>query len=358
MDMLSVHVKVEPEYDVLIGSGLLENAGELIKNVRPEGTCAVITDTNVEKLYLDCVLSSMKEAGFTPRAYAFPAGEENKNMETLTDILEFMSGIPLTRSDFVVALGGGVVGDMAGFAAGVYMRGIPFIQIPTTFLAAVDSSVGGKTAVDLKNGKNLAGLFHQPSLVLTDIDAFKTLTPENYACGSAESIKMGVISDPALFEIFENENPKEHEVEIVRRAVQAKADIVQRDEKETGDRKLLNLGHTYGHAIEKRSNFSVSHGHAVAIGLSMAARAAEKMGDMSKETADRIIKTLKKNALPVSCEFDAKEIYLSSLNDKKMAGKNLSVIVPEEIGKCEIRKIPASEFETYVLYGIKRRNLP
>ncbi len=353
MDMLSVRIKVNPEYDVIIGKDLLKNAGSLIKNVRAQGVCAVITDTNVEKLYLETVLSSLKDAGFTPHAYAFSAGEENKNMETLTSLLDFMSEIPLTRTDFVVALGGGVVGDMAGFAAGVYMRGIPFVQIPTTFLAAVDSSVGGKTAVDLKNGKNLAGLFHQPSLVITDIDTFKTLSSENYACGSAESIKMGVISDPKLFEIFENENPKSHEAEIVRRAVQAKADIVERDEKETGDRKLLNLGHTYGHAVEKLSNFSVPHGHAVAVGLSMAVRAAVKTGDMEKSTADRIIKTLEKNALPTACGFDAGEIYLSSLNDKKMSGKNLSIIVPREIGRCEIRKIPANEFETYASNGIR-----
>ena len=353
MDMLSVHVKVEPEYEVLIGRGLLENAGGLIRNVRPKGICAVITDTNVQKLYLDIVLLSLENAGFTPYPYAFPAGEEHKNMDSLTDILEFMSMIPLTRSDFVVALGGGVVGDMAGFAAGVYMRGIPFIQIPTTFLAAVDSSVGGKTAVDLKNGKNLAGLFHQPELVITDIDTFQTLSDENYACGSAESIKMGVISDPELFAIFENGDPRACEDEIVRRAVQAKADIVGKDERETGDRKKLNLGHTYGHAIEKLSRFSLSHGHAVAVGLSMAARAAVKTGDMDQCAADRIIKTLEKNRLPVSCAFSAKDIYLSSLNDKKMAGKNLSIIVPKEIGSCEIRKIPACEFEIYVLNGMK-----
>lgn len=349
MNTLSVYVKTEPGYEVLIGKGLLKKAGELIKRVRPEGTCAVITDTNVEKLYLDAVLASLKDAGFSPSAYAFPAGEAHKNMDTLTDILDFMSEIPLTRSDFVVALGGGVAGDMAGFAAGVYMRGIPFIQIPTTFLAAVDSSVGGKTAVDLKNGKNLAGLFHQPSLVITDIDAFQTLSPENYACGSAESIKMGVISDPVLFDIFENGNPKEQEAEIVCRAVQAKADIVERDERETGDRKLLNLGHTYGHAVEKLSGFTLPHGHAVAVGLAMAARAAEKMGDMTKETKDRILNTLINNDLPVSCGFDAREICLSSMNDKKMAGKNLSIIVPRQIGECEIRKIPVSGFEAYVL---------
>ena len=353
MDMLSVKVLVEPEYDVVIGKGIIESAGRLIKNVRPAGVCAVITDTNVEKLYLETVLSSLKNAGFTPHAYAFKAGEENKNMETLTSILDFMSEIPLTRADFVVALGGGVVGDMAGFAAGVYMRGIPFIQIPTTFLAAVDSSVSGKTAVDLKSGKNLAGLFHQPSLVITDIETFKTLTKENYACGSAESIKMGVISDPALFEIFESAAPSENEMEIVRRAVCAKADIVQRDEKETGDRKLLNLGHTYGHAIEKLSEFSLPHGYAVAVGLAMAARAAEKMGDMSAQSAERILKALEKNDLPVSSEFEAERIYLSSLNDKKMAGRNLSVIVPKEIGKCEIRKIPVSEFKTYIKRGMK-----
>ncbi|MBQ3232168.1 MAG: 3-dehydroquinate synthase [Clostridia bacterium] len=353
MENLSVSVKVQPEYEVLIGKGLINYVGSLIQNIRPRGACAVITDTNVEKLYLNTVLDSLKAAGFTPAAYAFPAGEEHKTMETLTGILDFMSEIPLTRSDFVVALGGGVTGDMAGFAAGVYMRGIPFIQIPTTFLAAVDSSVGGKTAVDLKTGKNLAGLFHQPSLVITDIDAFKTLTPENYACGSAESIKMGVISDPELFRIFECENPAEYESEIVKRAVQAKADVVMRDEKETGDRKLLNLGHTYGHAVEKLSNFTLPHGHAVAIGLAMAARAAEKMGDMDADTRDRMIKTLEKNNLPTACGFSAKEIYLSSLNDKKMAGKNLSIIVPKKIGQCEIRKIPASEFEKFIELGLK-----
>lgn len=351
--MVKVHVEVAPAYEVLIGRNLLSKTGELVRNVRKAGVCAVITDTNVEKLYLETVMTSLKGAGFEPHAYAFCAGEESKNMETLTEILDFLSEIPLTRSDFVVALGGGVTGDMAGFAAGVYMRGIPFIQIPTTFLAAVDSSVGGKTAVDLKNGKNLAGLFHQPSLVITDIDTFQTLSTENYACGAAESIKMGVISDPELFDNFENKNASDLEEEIVRRAVQAKADIVQRDEKEAGDRKLLNLGHTYGHAVEKLSRFTLPHGHAVAIGLAMAARAGAKMGDMDAGTKDRIIDTLKKNNLPVSCDFSAKEIYLSSLNDKKMAGKNLSIIVPKEIGRCEIRKIPADEFERYIELGME-----
>lgn len=355
MDMFLVPVKVHPKYNVLIGKNLLKDTGAIVGQVKKAGVCAVITDTNVEKLYLETVLSSLKEAGFTPHAYVFPAGEEHKNMETLSDILEFMSRIPLTRSDFAVALGGGVVGDITGFAAGVYMRGISFIQIPTTFLAAVDSSVGGKTAVDLTNGKNLAGLFHQPSLVITDIDTFKTLPEEIYACGSAESIKMGVISDPALFDIFENGNPCENEMEIIRRAVQAKADIVQRDERESGDRKLLNLGHTYGHAVEKMSNFSCPHGHAVSIGLSMAARAALEMNDMDQKTADRITKTLQKNNLPTACGFEAEDIYAASCNDKKMTGKDLSIIVPKRIGECEIRKIPADEFKAYVLSGMKSR---
>lgn len=353
MNLTSIRVNVEPAYDVLVGQGLLKNAGALIKEVLRPGVCAVITDTNVEKLYLDTVLASLSEAGFAPHAYAFQAGEENKNLKTLSEILEFMSEIPLTRADFVIALGGGVTGDMAGFAAGVYMRGIPFVQIPTTFLAAVDSSVGGKTAVDLKAGKNLAGLFHQPSLVITDIDTFKTLSPADYACGAAESIKMGVISDPALFELFENQNPKAHEAEIVSRAVRCKADIVQRDEKETGERKKLNLGHTYGHAIEKLSDFQTPHGHAVAIGLAMAARAACKMGDLPALTRNRIVNTLIKNALPVTCAFSAKDVYASSLTDKKMAGKTLSILVPRGIGRCDIRKIEAAEFETYISLGIK-----
>lgn len=351
--MVNVHVNVAPAYDVIIGRNLLSQAGELIKNIRKPGVCAVITDTNVEKLYLNTVLTSLKNEGFEPHAYAFLAGEESKNMETLTGILDFMSEIPLTRSDFVIALGGGVTGDMAGFAAGVYMRGIPFVQIPTTFLAAVDSSVGGKTAVDLKNGKNLAGLFHQPCLVITDINTFSTLSPENYACGAAESIKMGVISDPALFDIFEKCDAADFEEEIVFRAVQAKADIVQRDERETGDRKLLNLGHTYGHAIERLSNFTLPHGHAVAVGLAMAARAAKEMGDMDENTAERIVYTLKRNDLPVKSDYETDRIFEAGKTDKKMAGKSLSLIVPKAIGQCEIRKIPLEEFETYISLGKK-----
>ena len=346
-----VRVNVNEGYDVVIGAGILDKTGELIKSAGFFGVCAVITDTNVEKLYLNRVLKSLEKEGFAPHAYAFEAGEKSKNLNTLSDILEFLARIPLTRSDFVIALGGGVTGDMAGFAAGTYMRGIKFIQIPTTFLAAVDSSVGGKTAVNLSSGKNLAGLFHQPSLVIMDTETLKTLSEEDYACGCAESIKMGVISDPALFEIFENGCVSENEAEIITRAVSAKARIVEEDEKETGARKLLNLGHTYGHAVERLSGYEVSHGYAVSMGLSMAARAAAKMNDMDPALASRIINVLRKNRLPVHAPYQAQALFEASATDKKMSGSSLSVIVPKKLGDCEIRKIKSDRFIDYIIMG-------
>jgi len=353
MNVTGVRVNVNEGYNVFIGKGILESCGELIKNAGFSGRCAVITDTNVEKLYLARVMDSLIKEGFFPVSYAFPAGEKNKNMETLSVILEFLAEKKLTRSDFVIALGGGVTGDMAGFAAGTYMRGIKFVQIPTTFLAAVDSSVGGKTAVNLSSGKNLAGLFHQPSLVIMDTDTLSTLSEEDYACGCAESIKTGIIGDRALFEMFENETVRGYEREIIARAVTVKARIVEADEKETGERKLLNLGHTYGHAVERLSNFEISHGYAVSIGLAMAARAAERMGDTEYAFAERILETLKKNGLPVKAPYSAEALFEASATDKKMSGKSLSVIIPKDVENCEIRKIRAEEFLNYITEGMK-----
>lgn len=353
MNMTSVRVHVNNGYDVLIGKGLLPSCGELIRRAGVTGACAVITDTNVEKLYLKSVLASLEGAGFQAHAYAFPAGEGSKNLETLSGIVEFLASVPLTRSDFVIALGGGVTGDMAGFAAGVYMRGIPFVQLPTTFLAAVDSSVGGKTAVNLSGGKNLAGLFHQPSLVIMDTDTLSTLSDEDYACGCAESIKTGVIGDRTLYEIFESGNFRGNEQEIITRAVTVKAKIVEADEKEAGVRKLLNLGHTYGHAIEKTGSYRIPHGYAVSIGLSMAAACAAKMGDADPAFSQSIIGTLQKSGLPVKAPYSAGELFSASAADKKKSGNVLSVIVPAALEQCIVRNIDASEFLNYIKLGLE-----
>lgn len=351
MSISNVRVHAGCGYDIYIGSGLLDAAGEYIAPRWKGKQAAIITDSTVEGLYLSRLLASLEKSGIFAKAYAFPAGEQSKNLSTLSDILEFMASIPLTRADFAIALGGGVTGDMTGFAAGCYMRGIPFVQIPTTYLAAVDSSVGGKTAVNLTSGKNLAGLFHQPDMVLCDTDCLMTLTESDYACGAAEALKMGMICNKALFSLFESGNARGNEQEIISLSVSAKANIVDQDEREIGVRKLLNLGHTYGHAIERLSHYEIPHGHAVAQGLAMAVRAACRMGDMKTETGKRIMEAMKKNGLPTKSAYSADDMAEAAMTDKKRAGASLSIIVPKNIGDCEIRNIPAADFISYIRLG-------
>ncbi len=351
MTMHKVRVQAGAGYDILIQRGLLDQAGSLISGLFEKKTAAIITDTTVKNLYLNRLMTSLDNAQIKSEAYAYEAGEKSKNLSTLCEILEFMAKIPLTRSDYVIALGGGVTGDMAGFAAGCYMRGIPFVQIPTTYLAAVDSSVGGKTAVNLSQGKNLAGLFHQPSLVICDPDCLNTLSPSDYACGAAEAIKMGVISNPDLFSLFENGCAKGNEGEVIRYSVLSKAEIVNQDEREGGVRKLLNLGHTYGHAVEQLSQYEIPHGYAVSIGLAIAVRAACHMNDMNVREGARILSVLEKHHLPTVSPYSAGAMADAAMTDKKRAGAQLSIIVPHKIGHCEIRKIEARKFAEYIALG-------
>ena len=251
--METLTVNASTPYPVHIGPGLLEKAGELIAGVTSSRTCAVITDTTVEKLYAAPVCRSLQEAGFQVCLHAFPAGEQSKNINTYGGMLEFLAENKLTRSDFVVALGGGVTGDMAGFAAATYQRGVDYIQMPTTFLAASDSSVGGKTAIDLAAGKNLAGAFHQPKMVICDTDTFRTLPPDAFADGMAETLKHGLIADGDFYRFLMTGDVRARMDQVVRRNVEIKAAVVGEDEKEHGKRKLLNFGHTLGHAMEKCS---------------------------------------------------------------------------------------------------------
>ncbi len=334
MDIKKVRVNAGAGYDVSIAGGLLDVCGDITAKAAKGAKSVVITDSNVAPLYLDRVLLSFQKAGIEADAFTFPAGEKSKNLNTLSGILEFMAEKKLTRADCAVALGGGVAGDMTGFAAGCYMRGIRYIQIPTTLLAAVDSSVGGKTAVNLTAGKNLAGLFLQPSAVICDTDLLDTLSPETFADGAAEAIKTAVLADEELFGIFESGNAKKRISDIIAKCVKYKGSIVEEDEREGGKRKLLNLGHTVGHAVEKCSGFSIPHGHAVSIGTAIIAGYAESRGYCEKSCAKRIVKTLAANGLPVSTDFSSEQLAEAVIADKKRIGGRITLIIPKRIGEC------------------------
>lgn len=343
--MRSVTVKTSATYEVLIGSGLLQKAGEEVKKVISPCKAAIVTDSTVVHLYEETVRKSLTEAGFSVCTFVFPAGEASKNIHTLSHLLEFLAKEEMTRTDMIVALGGGVTGDLAGFGAAVYLRGIPFVQIPTTFLAAIDSSVGGKTAVDLEAGKNLAGAFYQPKLVLCDTDVLQTLPEVVFADGIAEALKYGVLGDAALFEKIAGGDFRQDLEEIIETCVSMKRDVVEEDEFDTGKRQLLNLGHTFGHAIEQKSHFQMTHGHAVAIGMHLIAKAAEAKGIAEKGTAAAIAKALEQNQLPKETEFSPAEVAEGTLRDKKRRGGTISFVFPKKIGACEIVKIPVEEVE-------------
>lgn len=343
--MRTVTVKTAKEYDILIGSGLLQTLGsELKKRISP-CKIALITDSNVEKLYGAKAVSSIEEAGYETCQFTFPAGEGSKNIQTLSEILEFLADQEMTRHDVIVALGGGVTGDMAGFAAAVYQRGMDFVQVPTTLLASVDSSVGGKTAIDLEGGKNMAGAFHQPVLVLCDTDLLHSLPKTTFSDGVAEMFKAGVISEPELFQRMADGNYMEDLEELIEICVSMKRDVVMRDEFDNGERQLLNLGHTLGHSIEKLSGFTISHGHAVAIGLHLIAQIAENMGIAEKGLAETIKKAWIANDLPYEVDMTTEAIAKGAYMDKKRKGKTISFVIPEKIGSCIIKKIEINEIE-------------
>ncbi|MDE7260857.1 MAG: 3-dehydroquinate synthase [Oscillospiraceae bacterium] len=344
--MQTVMVNASSAYPVHIGAGLLEKAGGLIAETIKSWNCAIITDSTVEKLYAAPVCRSLQDAGFRVCLHAFPAGEQNKNLTSYGKMLEFLAENKLTRSDFAVALGGGVVGDMAGFAAATYQRGIDFIQIPTTFLAAADSSVGGKTAIDLAAGKNLAGAFHQPKMVICDTDTFKSLPPETFADGMAETLKHGLIADKDFFDELMLQNPGVDK--MVRRDVEIKAAVVREDEFEHGTRKFLNFGHTLGHAIEKCSGYTTSHGHAVAVGMVLAARAAERLGYSPAGTLEQVIAANEKYHLPTQCPYTADELYAAATSDKKRDGGSIDVVVLERIGQARTVRLDMDGLRTFV----------
>ena len=340
-------------YPIFTGSGLLDRIGAEIAALMKPCRVMIVSDTNVAPLYLDRARKSFEAAGFTVSAHVVPAGEDSKSVAVFGELLEAFCEAHLTRTDLAAALGGGVIGDLTGFAAGCYLRGIRFVQLPTTLLSAVDASVGGKTAVNLAHGKNLAGLFHQPAGVFCDTDTLKTLPAHEVADGAAEAIKHGVLDDPVLFDIYENGEPAQEFEEIIVRSVIYKSKIVTEDPNEKGIRKLLNFGHTPAHAIERLSDFGISHGHAVAIGMAMMSRAAVRRGLLAQEDCTRILNTLRRNGLPVLCPYSAADMAKIAALDKKAAASGITVILPERIGKCRMEKLPLTELEALFADGLE-----
>ena len=349
--MRTVRINASVPYDILIGNGLLERCGELCREVITPCKACIISDDTVSELYLKKVKGSLEASGFEIVSFVFPHGERSKNTSVLINILEFLAQNRITRSDCLIALGGGVVGDICGFAAAVYMRGIKFIQIPTTLLACVDSSVGGKTAVDLEAGKNLMGAFHQPARVICDYSTLDTLGSEIFADGCAEVIKYGVINDREFF--FELKNGIAENIEnVIAKCVESKARIVEADEFEHGCRQLLNLGHTVGHAIEACSDFGISHGSAVAIGIAIVTRAAVKRGLCEKNELDEIISLLNENGLPTECSFSAEQLTAVATADKKRTGSTITLVVPRAIGSTELISIPIDQLCEFISSGL------
>ena len=341
MQYNTIHVEASRSYDIHIGRGILAGLGEFIRPLLGNCRLAVLTDSNVDVLYGNAIMEYLNAAGYNACKYVIPAGEASKCADNLLAFLNFMAAEQLTRSDAVVAFGGGVVGDLGGLSASLYLRGVKYVQVPTTLLAAVDSSVGGKTAIDIPAGKNLVGSFYQPSLVCCDTALMDTLLPNIYRDGCAEVIKYGMILDGKLYDTLHT-LPFDREA-VVARCVEIKRDVVQQDEFDNGIRGLLNFGHTFGHAIEKLSNFAVSHGEAVAKGMVIAARMAPLCGLC--DVADELSALLVQYGFDITCTYSAQEVYEALLTDKKRRGGNISVVLPRSVGDCTLVSLPVEELK-------------
>jgi 3-dehydroquinate synthase len=335
-------------YPILIGSGLLGSVGVRVRETGVSGPLALVQDAGVAQTYGARVRRSLEEAGYQVAPVTIPSGEGSKSLEQLGRLYAALAAAGLDRGSAVVALGGGVVGDLAGFAAATYLRGIAFIQVPTTLLAQVDASVGGKTGIDLPAGKNLAGAFHQPRLVLIDVQTLDTLPDGEFRAGLAEIIKYGVIADRDLFRYLEVNSAAvlAHQPEalthLIARSCEIKADVVGQDEREAGLREILNYGHTVGHAVEAAAGYGVyRHGEAVAIGMAAAGRLAERLGWLSRGDAGRIEALIAVYGQPLRLRepLPAERLLSSMKRDKKTRGGELRFVLAREIGRVEVAPV-------------------
>lgn len=350
--MNTVTVSASKTYEIHIGSGLLDTLGGEAEKLGSARKVCIVSDATVYPIYGGSAVKSLENAGLEVVSFVFPGGEASKNGQTFLELLNFLAENRLTRSDLIVALGGGVVGDLAGFAAACFLRGIRFIQVPTTLLAAVDSSVGGKTAIDLAAGKNLAGAFCQPSLVLCDTDALNSLPADIFRDGCAEVIKYGVLYDPQLFAHLEEKRLDFDREAVITRCVELKRDVVMEDEFDTGARMKLNLGHTFGHGVEAKSHFGISHGKAVATGMAIITRAAVKNGLCDETACKRVLDVLAQFGLPTRTAYTADDLYTYTLSDKKRSGGTVKLIVPRAIGDCAVVPTSVETLKSWIQAGL------
>lgn len=367
--MIKITVSASRNYDVIMKRGVLAEAGAYVKKAlrlpeNPKDSAGgkklcIITDATVDKLYgqeNQTLWTSLTEAGFHMHKYVFPGGETHKNMDTIAAILNYLADCKFTRSDVLLALGGGITGDITGYAAASYLRGIEFLQVPTSLLAIVDSSVGGKTGVNLNAGKNLAGAFWQPSLVLFDPDVLSTLSYDLKLDGVAETVKAGCIADKQILDMIKGFpamlDDDDFLTELAARAVEVKRKVVEEDERENGSRQLLNFGHTIAHAIEKCSSYQISHGHAVAIGMVMMSAASEKLGFTKESCHDTILEILNRFQFPLNCPYTAEALTEAALQDKKRRGKTITLVIPEKLGSCMLKSVPIDELRKFIDCGI------
>ena len=351
--MRTLSVSASSDYLVEIAPGLLDALGERTVKLLPRAQIAVIvSDEHVFPLHGERAHAALAASGFTVLTYIVPPGEATKNPGTLISLLSFLAENRVARTDVLVALGGGMVGDLTGFAAAVYMRGVAYIQCPTTLLAAADSSVGGKTAVDLPEGKNLMGAFWQPGAVLCDTGTLGTLPAEIFSDGCAEVVKTALLFDTALFSTLCRTGPDFDREDVIARCVAHKRDVVASDEFDTGTRALLNLGHTLGHAVEACSGYRLSHGRSVAVGTAVVCRAAARAG-LCDPGLPRIVESLLASfGLPTNTELSMSELLPVMLSDKKRSADRVKVIVPRRVGKSEIRPMTADELRDFMEGGL------
>ncbi len=359
-----VHVPLgERSYDILIGPGLMARAGGEITSRIKGRRAAIVTDENVGARYLDGLMDSLQTDGIEAVSVTLPAGEKTKSFDSLTNVCDVLLEARIERNDTVIALGGGVIGDLTGFAAGIVRRGVRFVQIPTSLLSQVDSSVGGKTGINARQGKNLVGIFNQPDLVLADTDVLDTLSEREFRAGYAEVAKYGLIDKPDFFEWLENNWREvfaggEARIEAIAVSCQAKADVVAADERENGRRALLNLGHTFGHALEAATKYDSSrlvHGEGVSIGMVLAHRFSARMNLVSPDLADRVEAHLREVGLPtrideIPGELPPTEVLMDAIaQDKKVKSGKLTFILTRALGESFVADdVPASEVERFI----------
>lgn len=348
MPTIEVHTAVP--YPVVIERGLLSRLGEALRERLAPCRVALLTDSCTAALFAARAEAALAAAGFTVSRITVPAGEESKSWQTLGAVLEELAALSLTRSDALLSLGGGMTGDLGGLAAALFLRGIPFVQVPTTLLSAVDASVGGKSAVNLSAGKNLVGAVRQPLAVFCDPELLEALPAPLIADGMAEAIKLGVLGAEGVWpQVTADFCDREA---LIAACVAYKAALVEQDEEDNGPRRALNLGHTFGHAIERHSGYALSHGQAVAIGLAVMTRAAREKGWCDSITAERILTALRKNSLPLRYPAKAEELMPFVLEDKKRRGDTLVIIVPNALGYCTLRRSKPAELTELLRLGL------